>query len=138
MCYTHVEYPPSSGRVWFTIRWWKGRGIRYFFDLVDVPSRKLFTPRHDLKDLRVEVEFLGGMMPLVTVEEAMRRSRGVQELQGGTGEERYEVPGGSRMLFYRVCQGGRRELVADLYAPRDENAEPALGPRPKTISAFGA
>lgn len=132
--YTHVEFPILSGEVWFTIRWWKGKDTRFFFDLVDVPSRKLFIPRHDLKDLSIEVEFLSGMTPLITIEEAMRRSRG-RELIGGTGEERYEVQGGSRMFFYRTRQGGRRVLVADIYAPHDRN-EPALGPRPETFSPF--
>lgn len=121
--------------MWFTIRWWKGKDTRFYFDLVDVPSRKLLTPRHDLKDLSIEFEFFGGMMPLITLEEAMRRSRGVRELQGGTGEERYQVQGGSRMFFHRMRPGGRRELVADIYAPRDD-IEPALGPRPEIFSPF--
>lgn len=77
-----------------------------------------------------------GWVPVITIEEAMARSRGLERLPGGTGEERYEVPGGSRMLFSRTFAGGRRQVVADFYAPHDENAEEALGPRPETFSPF--
>lgn len=120
--------------MWFTIRWWRGWKTHYNFDIVDVPSRKLYAPRFDLKELSIQVEFMHGWVPVITIEEAMARSRGLERLPGGTGEERYEVPGGSRMLFSRTCAGGRRQVVADFYAPRDENAEEVLGPRPETIS----
>lgn len=54
------------------------------------------------------------MIPLYSVEENMRRARGVTELIGGNKEERYVVPQGAEVVIKR---GG--EVVANVYAPRD-------------------
>lgn len=85
----------------FTIRWWAGGVGRHYFDLVNIPARKLLCPRVDLPDLNIEAEYMGMKYPLFTVEELMRQSRNVQKLSGGSGEERYEVTNGTKLTFFR-------------------------------------
>ncbi|EIM89197.1 uncharacterized protein STEHIDRAFT_154877 [Stereum hirsutum FP-91666 SS1] len=110
--YTHVERYPG-GPVWFTVRWWAAGLFGTYFDLVDVPTRKLFLPHRDLSDLFVQVEFLGAMVPVGTVEDAMRLSRGVKKIPGANDDERYQAPEGARVLFSRILPNGKREPVAD-------------------------
>lgn len=79
----------------------------------------------DLPDLEIEVMHMGTKYSLHTVEEEMRRSRNGQELIGGTGEERYVVPNGSKLTFSR-----RSAHIATVFAPvppppRNEGYAPA-------------
>lgn len=133
--YTHVERYPG-GPVWFTVRWWDGKNFGNYFDLVDVTTRKLFLPHRDLPDLFVQAEFLGCMAPLCTVEEAMRRSRGVKKLPGANDDERYIAPAGARTLFSRILPNGKKVPVADVYSPQYGQLAP-LGPQPPMYSPFG-
>ncbi|TFY77895.1 hypothetical protein EWM64_g6119 [Hericium alpestre] len=114
--YTFVDNPP--GQPWLTLRWWSGRDMGYYFDLVDLDTRAVLLPP---KDLIIEVHTMMMQTVLVTVEEGTRRARRLAQL-GGTGEERYLTPHGSQLFFYRIRKAGRgrqthRELVAEVIAP---------------------
>lgn len=74
-------------------------------------------------------------MPVCTMEEAARRSRGVKKIPGGTDDERYNAPAGARTLFSRVLPNGKRVPVADVDSPRYRRPAP-LGPQPPTHSPF--
>lgn len=76
------------------------------------------------------------MVPIYTVEECMRRSRGVKKIPGANDDERYIAPEGARMLFSRTLPNGRRKVVADVVSP-GHGPEQTLGPRPLTFSPFG-
>lgn len=133
----HVEWPPKSGQVWFTIRMWKGWDTQYNFDIVDVPTRRVYAPRYDLKDLKMEIQCMWTLrLPLISLEETAARARNLERLPGENGEERYQVPGGSHLLFHKVLPNGRRVVVADLLAPRDEDPGPQHGPRPRVCNPF--
>lgn len=131
--YTHVEYPIGSGKIWFTIRWWKGWEFNWAFDIVDVPTRKVYAPRFELKNLKIEAEHwmrLGDLAPLMSTEEEARMRPGE-----GSGEERFEVIGGSRMLFSRIHANGKKEVVADIFAPNNDPPIPE-GPRLPLFNPF--
>ncbi|KZT13064.1 uncharacterized protein LAESUDRAFT_740283 [Laetiporus sulphureus 93-53] len=127
--YTHAEWYPG-GPIWFTIHWWNGRNLGNYFDLVDVATQKLFLPHHDLSNLFVQVKFLGGMMPVCTMEEAMCRSRGMKKIPGANDDERYNAPEGARVLFSRILLNGKKVVVADVYSPLQDRP-------PLTFSPFG-
>lgn len=74
-------------------------------------------------------------MPVFTVEEAMRRSRGVKKIPGANDDERYNAPAGARTLFSRILPNGKKVPVADVYSPQYRRPAP-LGPQPPTYSPF--
>ncbi|TFY77894.1 hypothetical protein EWM64_g6118 [Hericium alpestre] len=94
--YTFVDCGP--GQAWLVLRWWSGRELGYYFDLVNLENRSVLCPP---SDLTIEVHMEGAKFDLLTVEEATRRARNVKDL-GGTGEERYVVPDGSKLVFSRL------------------------------------
>ncbi|EIM89207.1 uncharacterized protein STEHIDRAFT_154886 [Stereum hirsutum FP-91666 SS1] len=116
--WTHFE-KIRGGTVWFTIRWWSGGDLGYYFDLVDVPNRRLLSLRKDLPNLVVAYKYMFTGDTLRTIEEETRRAHDGQELEG-TGEERYLVPHGSQLYFYHQCSDGPRLRIATVPTPVPE------------------
>lgn len=100
----------------------------YYFDLVDIPGRKLLHPKcNSLEGLAIEVKYMSAMIPLLTVEEGTRQARGVKVLEG-TGEERYLVPLGTKVFIYRE-HSGQRTHVATVNTPTFEPVDEGYVPQ---------
>lgn len=116
--YTHIELS-SRGPVWFTIRWWDGDDFRTFLDLVDVHDQtRVLCPRLDLNDLEIDMTYMGMTFRLNTLEEKMRRARGVSQ-EPSHSKECYVAPPGARLYIYRrdSTPAGSRRHIANVYVP---------------------
>lgn len=91
----------------------------YYFDLVDVPNRRLLSLRKDVPNLVVAYGYMFTGDTLRTIEEETRRAHNGQELEG-TGGERYVVPHGSKLYFYHQCSDGPRIRIATVPTPVPE------------------
>lgn len=98
---------------------WKGVNSRHEFVLGDIGYGKaLSAPRPKIK-----ISSFGGLVSTFTIGEAMRRSRGVQELQAETGEERCNVSAELRMYLTRFTKANW-SWVAESCIPFDKTDDP--------------